>query len=75
MNNLIIHYLFTFEINSHKSNALLIRKKCVFISVIIILKTKCDYIEYVLKKFLFVKAIWVMNNLLTVHIFILDLQK
>ncbi len=47
MNNLIIHYLFTFEINSHKSNALLMRKKCVFINVIIILRTKCDYIEYV----------------------------
>ena len=47
MNNLIIHYLFTFEINSHKSNALLMRKKCVFIDVIIILRTKCDYIEYV----------------------------
>jgi hypothetical protein len=45
MNNLIIHYLFTFEINSHKSNALLMRKKCVFINVIIVLKTKCDYIE------------------------------
>ncbi len=44
MNNLIIHYLFTFEINSHKSNVLLMRKKCLFI---IILRTKCDYIEYV----------------------------